>query len=182
MQKSGIIIALLCLWSAAEAFSSELPVLWLQEGSIGCNLNVCALGNYSGNIPLNHPVNCINPIGTQNDRYGGTPPGPTNSPIGGVNQIYDDCRTMNDGGFIFHAYAVDSNGYVWDATAKYDTGSDPDHVTGSDPGCGDVTSPSSTWTLPTNVLESTYQTNLLDSFPEWSATSPTRQILYFSVD
>jgi len=32
MQKSGIIIALLCLWSAAEALSGELPALMLQEG------------------------------------------------------------------------------------------------------------------------------------------------------
>jgi hypothetical protein len=32
MQKSAIIIALLCLWGAAEAFSGELPTLLLQEG------------------------------------------------------------------------------------------------------------------------------------------------------
>jgi hypothetical protein len=139
--------------------------------SIGCNLSEKYYGSFNSGTRLNYPVNCIKPIGA---------PDSTNSPIGGYS-IQNDCR-LSDYGFEYHAYAYDSNsGKVWDATLKYDTGSDPDHVTGSNPGCGDITTPTPTWTLPTNVLESTYKSNLFDTFPKWFDNEPDSGTVSFYV-
>ena len=133
------------------------------SNSIGCNLSARYFGNWGSGNRLDHPVNCVDPIGN---------PGPTNSPIGGLNRIQNDCRLPSDG-FTYHMYAYDSSSSkVWDATLKYDTGSDPDHVGGSNPGCGNTTTPTPIWTLPTNVLESTYKTNLFDPFPLWFQNQP----------
>ncbi len=145
------------------------------SNAVGCSLLVRTYGRFDGTgNPLDHPVNCIDPIGNIS--------GPTNSPIGDyVNIIQNDCRSADDG-FLYHAYAYNSDaGTVWDATLKYDTGSDPDHVGGSNPGCGDITYPTPNWTLPTNISESSYKTNLLDPYPSWFQNQPGSQNVTFYI-
>jgi hypothetical protein len=97
------------------------------SNAIGCALTVRVYGQIDGGgYKLNHPVNCIDPIGI---------PGITNSPFEGG--VQNDCRSSN-WAFWYHSYAYNSS-YVWDATLKYDTGSDPDHVQGAD--CGTTYTP-----------------------------------------
>jgi hypothetical protein len=131
------------------------------SNAIGCNLNLTTYGRTtSGENLINYPLNCIDPIGT---------PSPTNNPFSSP-LIGNDCK---DGGFGYHAFAErTSNNNVWDATLKYDMDSDPDNVTGSNPGCGTVTSGHS-WTLPANEGETTYVDRLLDDWPQWYSSPPT---------
>jgi len=130
------------------------------SNAIGCNLNLTTYGRTaSGENWINYPLNCIDPIGAAS---------PTNNPFSSP-LIGNDCRS---GGFEYHAFAErTSNNNVWDATLKYDTDSDPDNVTGSNPGCGTVTSGYS-WTLPVNQNEATYIDRLLDDWPQWYSSAP----------
>ncbi|OHB72262.1 MAG: hypothetical protein A2W23_01895 [Planctomycetes bacterium RBG_16_43_13] len=141
--------------------------------AIGCAFGLASYGyTYPGEYPIDGPLNCIDPIGT---------PAPTNNPFGSP-LIRNDCGRT---GFSYHAFAEREPNpdawYVWDATLKYDMDTDPDNVTGSNPGCGTTTSGHS-MILPANHLEGAYVERLIDPWPIWYQQTPTlRRNRSFSV-
>jgi hypothetical protein len=129
------------------------------SNAIGCGLY---LTSFSGGLSLN----CIDPIGTAS---------PTNNPFDSP-LIGNDCRY---GGFSYHAFSQNSNKITWDACLKYDIDSDPDNVTGSNPGCGSTTTGYS-WILPCNEQESTYIQRLLDYWTSLENCSNPYNCGYFT--
>jgi hypothetical protein len=131
------------------------------SNAVGCGLGLCTYGwTTYGEYQIDGPLNCIDPIGT---------PSPTNNPFG-YPIIDDDCRIS---GFSYHAFSEKiSNFNVWDATLRYDIDTNPDNVSGSNPGCGFTTTGYS-WKLPADEIESTYISRLIDSWPEFYYSTPT---------
>ena len=129
--------------------------------AVGCGLGLSTYGHTANSENyIDGPLNCIDPIGVSE---------PTNN-IFSSPLIDDDCRS---GGFSYHAFSqMTSSNNVWDSTLQYDIDSDPDNVTGSNPGCGTATT-GHTWKLPVNESESTYISRLVDSWPKWYYYSPT---------
>ncbi|NOY60650.1 MAG: hypothetical protein GXO75_17225 [Calditrichaeota bacterium] len=129
--------------------------------AIGCSLGLTTYGHTaSGENYIDGPLNCIDPIGLSE---------PTNNTFSSP-LIANDCRS---GGFSYHAFSeMTSSNNIWDATLQYDIDSNPDNVTGSNPGCGTITT-GYTWKLPVNESESSYILRLIDSWPKWYYYSPT---------
>jgi hypothetical protein len=120
------------------------------------------LTTFTGNVVEGFPtypyernwffLNYIDPIGSAS---------PTNNTFSSP-LIGNDCRY---GGFAWHAFAENNNNSVWDATLQYDIDTDPDNVSGSNPGCGNATT-GHTWKLPCNETESTYIERLVDPWTD----------------
>lgn len=130
--------------------------------AIGCGLGLTKYGRILSGNPINKCCNCIDPIGSTTV--------PTNN-VGGWPKIDNDCRTYR---WDVHAFSQSSSNYVWDATLKYDTDSDPDNVEAAPPGCGSViVPPVFNFILPTNVAEATYINKLFDDYPDFGGDDPT---------